>query len=619
MQELDEVGDADGRTAPVLQKCDVCTCMGTLVEVQGEALPGGKAGVCEKCVKRIAVGHPDRVPSHVKFHRYVKFLVVRLSGERQRSCAFPDCKVSLAKGALPACVACSKHEAAMTEALFMVSEGNFVTFNEEGALALLQQVAAECKQDEPGAGASAAATKSDDPKPTPFSGVRFTCSLCKVSDASVGGYEMTFADGTPAPAKGEQVVCGECRGKVSDYIRNQPALRDNFAARGLSEKEQWSTILGFALDTVLRVPGCRAMPGFGVADVAPRFARCKDPRCKCAASFNGMADQHCCITCHNGTPCETNCHRQPFQWPPAAPTGRTGLGSPSAMPRSLADSLLNQMRTGDHAQRAELAKAMRPRFGETAAEMEDRLRRATAPPADAQARRRVMAQSSLWTRLDKEREDALALPEGMERDMAVRVASEKRLKTEMFMWKRLDPDQVTAPSVVSDLKGKPARARAMRERTVYQFGVLLCRRLLEDAQSSLSTRMNTYVKGAMKRFRYSAARLDTSFLTKQFTIEDHERKEATGLSETYFASRSSLLMSAEKIDREFHKVREAALYGKKLATGNGYQVGSAAKPAKVTPKVRAQEHGGYEQALETGRQAGQQARQIAAERRQASG
>jgi hypothetical protein len=250
------------------------------------------------------------------------------------------------------------------------------------------------------------------------------------------------------------------------------------------------------------------------------------------------------------------------------------------------------MRSGDHAQRAELAKAMRPRFGETAAEMEDRLRRATAPPADAQARRRVMAQSSLWTRLDKEREDALALPEGLERDMAVRVASEKRLKTEMFMWKRLDPDQVTAPSVVSDLKGKPARARAMRERTVYQFGVLLCRRLLEDAQSSLSTRMDTYVKGAMKRFRYSAARLDTSFFTKQFTIEDIERKEATGLSETYFASRSSLLMSAEKIDREFHKVREAALYGKKLATGNGYLVGGAAKPAKATPNGKAQDKGG---------------------------
>ena len=96
---------------------------------------------------------------------------------------------------------------------------------------------------------------------------------------------------------------------------------------------------------------------------------------------------------------------------------------------------------------------------------------------------------------------------------------------------------MTSPAVAADLKRKPAKARAMRERTVYQFGVLLCRRLLEDSHSSLSTRMDTYVKGAMARFRYSAARLDTSFFTKQFKIEDHEWKEATGLSETYFASR----------------------------------------------------------------------------------
>ena len=408
---------------------------------------------------------------------------------------------------------------------------------------------------------------------------------------------MTFVGhGNPAPAEGEQVVCGECRALMADYVRDQPALLEYFAKRGLTEKDQWHTVLGYARDAVLQVPGCRVIPGFGGAKKTQGFARCVDPRCKCTASFNGAVGQHCCFTCHNGKPCVTNCHQQPFEWPPEA-AGRAGMGGPGGAPKSLAHSLMSRLRNGDHAQRAEIAKAIRPRFGETPAEMEDRLRRATAPPADARARRRVMAQSSLWTRLDKEREDALALPEGVERDMAVRVASEKRLKTEMFMWKRLDPDQVTAPSVVADLKGKPARARAMRERTVYQFGVLLCRRLLEDAQSSLSTRMDTYVKGAMKRFRYSAARLDTSFFTKQFTIEDHERKEATGLSETYFASRSSLLMSEEKIDREFHKVREAALYGKKLATGNGYQVGGAAKPAKVAPRGKAQESGGVSKLL----------------------
>lgn len=316
--------------------------------------------------------------------------------------------------------------------------------------------------------------------------------------------------GNPAPAEGEQVVCGECRALMADYVRDQPALLGYFAKRGLTEKDQWHTVLGYARDAVLQVPGCRVIPGFGGAKKTQGFARCVDPRCKCTASFNGAVGQHCCFTCHNGKPCVTNCHQQPFEWPPEA-AGRAGMGGPGGAPKSLAHSLMSRLRNGDHAQRAEIAKAMRPRFGETPAEMEDRLRRATAPPADARARRRVMAQSSLWTRLDKEREDALALPEGIERDMAVRVASEKRLKTEMFMWKRLDPDQVTTPSVVADIKGKPARARAMRERTVYQFGVLLCRRLLEDAQSSLSTRMDTYVKGAMKRFRYSAARLDTSF------------------------------------------------------------------------------------------------------------
>ena len=56
-------------------------------------------------------------------------------------------------------------------------------------------------------------------------------------------------------------------------------------------------------------------------------------------------------------------------------------------------------------------------------------------------------------------------------------------------------------------------------------------------------------------------------------------------------------MSEENIDREFHKVREAALYGEKLATGNGYQVGGAAKPAKVAPRVKAQDCGGVSKLL----------------------
>ena len=83
------------------------------------------------------------------------------------------------------------------------------------------------------------------------------------------------------------------------------------------------------------------------------------------------------------------------------------------------------------------------------------------------------------------------------------------------------------------------------------------------------------------RFEYSCARLEETFFTKQFTIEDIERKERTGLAESWFAGRKSKRMSAEKIDDEFHRVRELALHGKTIPKGDGYQVGGAAAGAAV--------------------------------------
>jgi hypothetical protein len=92
----------------------------------------------------------------------------------------------------------------------------------------------------------------------------------------------------------------------------------------------------------------------------------------------------------------------------------------------------------------------------------------------------------------------------------------------------------------------------------------------------VSKQSRAFLEGALVRFEYSCARLEETFFTKQFTLEDIERKERTGLAESWFAGRKSKRMSAEKIDDEFHRVRELALHGKAIPKGDGYQVGGAA-------------------------------------------
>lgn len=589
-------GDDEGANADVLQTCDACLGMGKVRDVLGAALPGGKAAVCDKCVVEIALGHPERIPSHDKFHRYVKHAMRKKAQERQKICAFQGC-CRPAKGPSTADVGCDKHAAKLADVLFMVSEGEFDSFGEDGAMALLGKVSGEAAKD---AGDQPPDQSTGRAGGTPGSGrtgrgqqrpPALTCTLCNTRDDSVGGFEMTFPGAVAAPGVGERVACGQCRESLGTYMREQPALLANFKQRGMSERDQWGAVMGFAESAALQVPGCRPVPGFGTTPPMPPFARCVDKRCKCAASFNGQAGEHCCATCRRGSPCVENYHQRPFKRASAEPM--VGKTPPSVR----VDNLLNQIRSGGREQRERIARAIAPRRGVEADGLDERLSRAVAPPADAKQRRRVLAQSSLWTRLEKDSEDAMAMPEGEERDMAVRMASEKKLRTEMGLWNRLDPDRVTSATVATDLRNRPGRARVMRERTVYQFGVLLCRRVLDDERTSLSDRMRTYVEGSLKRFEYSAARLEVTYFTKQFKIEAIERKEATGLSETWFASRASKRMSAEKIDSEFHRVREAALHGKTLAAGNGYIVGGAAAGAPVLKKTKAAKDGKVAQAL----------------------
>ena len=44
----------------------------------------------------------------------------------------------------------------------------------------------------------------------------------------------------------------------------------------------------------------------------PRFERCARPGCPCTASWNGEADEYCCLTCRDGMACERNYHHKPF-------------------------------------------------------------------------------------------------------------------------------------------------------------------------------------------------------------------------------------------------------------------------------------------------------------------
>ena len=326
LAESDEEPEKDDEReeAPVLQDCDSCLKKAVLKIVTGSALPGGRADICDECVKEIAVGHPERVLGHAKYDRYVKFLIRKKAAARLKTCAFGGCERTVS-GNAAADVGCEEHAGKLTDLLFMISEGDFVSFSEEGALALLQKVSAASGEGRAGE------DEGEQPGGSDEEGTGFlTCAFCKGSDKSVGGFEMTFDGGKPGPRGGERLLCRECRASLARYMATQTDMLANFSSRGLSEREQWDTVVGYAMESLLGVPGARHIAGFGTAPpekvVVPKFARCVDSNCKCTASHDGQAGRHCCKTCSLGTPCVKNYHQMPFVWPPETSTGGSGGG-----------------------------------------------------------------------------------------------------------------------------------------------------------------------------------------------------------------------------------------------------------------------------------------------------
>ena len=70
------------------------------------------------------------------------------------------------------------------------------------------------------------------------------------------------------------------------------------------------------------------------ANAGSTFHACCAPGCPCASSWNGEPNQHCCITCRNGTPCKSNYHPKPFTLaaPPAAPPPMPAPSAPLPAP-----------------------------------------------------------------------------------------------------------------------------------------------------------------------------------------------------------------------------------------------------------------------------------------------
>jgi hypothetical protein len=124
----------------------------------------------------------------------------------------------------------------------MISEGDFVSFSEEGALALLQKVSAASGEGRAGE------DEGDKPGGSDEEGTGFlTCAFCKGSDKSVGGFEMTFAGGKPGPRDGERLLCQKCRASLESYMATQSDMLANFSSWGMSERDQWDTVVGYAM------------------------------------------------------------------------------------------------------------------------------------------------------------------------------------------------------------------------------------------------------------------------------------------------------------------------------------------------------------------------------------
>eukprot|EP00966_Prymnesium_polylepis_P049975 1156891-Prymnesium_polylepis.1 len=56
----------------------------------------------------------------------------------------------------------------------------------------------------------------------------------------------------------------------------------------------------------------------GYSPFEPKWARCVRADCPCTASYNGLAGEHCGLTCQSGQACARNFHRVPREQPKEA-------------------------------------------------------------------------------------------------------------------------------------------------------------------------------------------------------------------------------------------------------------------------------------------------------------
>jgi hypothetical protein len=194
--------------------------------------------VCGGCVEDVAQSGAGRDRDHPKFNRFLKFLMMQKELARVKVCALPSCKRTVeGDGTRGALVSCAEHATKFLEALFWVSGGEFEDWHEEGSLDCKLAAVARASGPAPSNGGGDKASDSPGgaanagPPPAGQGAKHLVCGACKVTDATVGGFEMTFVDGVPGPRDGEFVLCVGCRGKLAAYMKGNPTLLKTFQTK----------------------------------------------------------------------------------------------------------------------------------------------------------------------------------------------------------------------------------------------------------------------------------------------------------------------------------------------------------------------------------------------------